>query len=230
MPEAERRAELQAAEPGERAVVILSGGPDSAVVLYLARREGYRVDALTFDYGQLAEAEIGCAKELARLAGAEWARFDLSGMKELYRGATALTDEAMDMTGEFASQLVVPFRNGIMIAIAVAYADSIGASTVLYGAQQSDAAHYPDCREGFVRAFEEAARTGTDKNIRIKAPLISLNKSRVLKLGKELGVPFKMTWSCYRGGSKHCGRCESCLNRKRAFGEAGMSDPTVYSE
>jgi len=221
---------LRNAYPGERAVVVLSGGPDSAVVLYLACTKGYHVNALTFDYGQLAEAEIVCAEELARRAGAEWKRFDLSSMRGIYMGATALTDEDLHITGEFASPLVAPFRNGIMLAIAVAYADSIGASIVLYGAQQSDAKHYPDCREGFVKAFEEAAKAGTDKDIRIKAPLISLSKTMVLKLGKELGVPFEMTWSCYRRGNKHCGICESCLNRKRAFAEACMSDPTEYSE
>jgi 7-cyano-7-deazaguanine synthase len=134
-------------------VVILSGGPDSAVVLYLARREGYRVNALTFDYGQLAGGEIRLRRGACAARRGGVARFDLSGMKGLYRGATALTDEAMGMTGEFTSRLVVPFRNGIMIAIAVAYADSIGASTVLYGAQQSDAEHYPDCREEFVRGI-----------------------------------------------------------------------------
>ncbi len=211
-------------------MVVLSGGLDSAVVLYMACREGYQVYALTFDYGQLAEGEIGRARELARLAGAEWVRFDLSGMKGIYKGATPLTDETMGITGEFTKQLVVPFRNGVMISIAVAYADAIGASVVLYGAQRSDASNYPDCREGFVRAIENAARMGTDKNIRIEAPLILLNKCRVLKLGEELGVPFEITWSCYKNGSKHCGKCESCLNRKRAFAEAGMRDPTEYSE
>ncbi len=229
-PEESLTHEMLAAEPGDRAVVILSGGPDSAVVLFMACERGYDVCALTFDYGQLAEEEIKCAMELAKLAGAKWVRVDLTGMKAIYSGATSLTDDKIGITSSFSPQIIVPFRNGVMISIAVAYGNAIGAKAVFYGAQKSDAENYPDCRQKFVKAMENAARNGTDTDIRIEAPLISLNKCRVLKLGESLGVPFEKTWSCYRSGAKHCGRCESCLNRKGAFAEAGIKDPTEYSE
>lgn len=222
--------ETRVAEPGDRAVVVLSGGPDSAVVLFMACKMGYEVHAITFDYGQLAETEIRCAMELAKLAGTKWLRVDLSGMKAIYEGTTSLTDKRIRITRDFSPQIIVPFRNGVMISVAAAYGVALGAKAVFYGAQRSDANNYPDCRETFVEAMGIAARNGTDTDIRIEAPLISMDKCRVLKLGESLGVPFEKTWSCYRSGGKHCGECESCLNRKRAFADAKMMDPTEYSE
>ncbi|MBM5805873.1 MAG: 7-cyano-7-deazaguanine synthase QueC [Candidatus Verstraetearchaeota archaeon] len=211
-----------------KAVVVSSGGPDSTTVLYLALKRGFQVFPLTFDYGQLAEREIEHARSIAERLGLRLLAVDLAAMKGVYSGSTSLVDERIPITEEFTSPIIVPFRNGIMLAIAVAYAQSIGATHVFYGAQESDAAHYPDCRPSFVEAFREAARRGTDSEIEIEAPLASMKKSEVIKLGTELGVPFKLTWSCYRQGERHCGVCESCNNRKRAFLEAGIRDPTMY--
>ncbi|MEM2882905.1 MAG: 7-cyano-7-deazaguanine synthase QueC [Candidatus Bathyarchaeia archaeon] len=213
----------------KRAVVILSGGPDSSTVAYWAKREGYEVHGLTFDYGQRASrAEIDSAKRIAEGLGIPLKIIDLSALKEVYAGATALCDEGMSMPSAFEPSLIVPFRNAVMLSIAVAHAASIGAEAVLYGAQGSDAPFYPDCRREFFEAFERAARLGTGTSIRIWAPFHYMKKSEVIKLGAKLGVPYGLTWSCYSGGEKHCGRCESCLNRKRAFEEAGIEDPVAY--
>jgi 7-cyano-7-deazaguanine synthase len=212
-----------------KAIVILSGGPDSSTVAYWAKREGYEVHALTFDYGQRASrAEIDSAKRISERLGIPLKVVDLSALKGVYAGATALCDEGMPMPSSFEPSLIVPFRNGVMLSIAVAYAASIGADVVLYGAQGSDAPFYPDCRREFFKAFERAARLGTGADIRIEAPFHGMRKSEVIKLGAELGVPYGLTWSCYSGGERHCGKCESCLNRKRAFEEAGLEDPVAY--
>jgi len=212
----------------KKAVVVFSGGPDSTTVLYLTLKRGFQVFPLTFDYGQLAKREIEHARTIAEGLGLKLLVVDLSTMKEIYAGSTSIVDEKIPITKEFTAPIIVPFRNGIMLSVAVAYAQSIGASHVFYGAQGSDAANYPDCRPSFVEAFEEAARRGTDTGIEIEAPLAALKKGEVIKLGAELGVPFELTWSCYREGENHCGVCESCNNRRRAFAEAGIRDPTVY--
>lgn len=211
-----------------KAVVIFSGGPDSATLLYLTIKRGYRAYPITFDYGQIAKKEVEAAKRIARGLGLDLKIVDLSVLKDVYLGATSLVDERMPITKEFSKQLIVPFRNGVMLSFAVAYAQSIGAGYIFYGAQGSDEPYYPDCRQSFVRAFQRAARLGIDSKLVIKAPLSKMKKSDVVILGKDLGVPFEITWSCYRGGDRHCGVCESCINRKKAFSEAGVPDPINY--
>ena len=211
-----------------KAVVIFSGGPDSTTLLYLTIKRGYRAYPITFDYGQIAKREIEAAKKIADGLGLDLKIVDLRILKDTYLGTTSLVDDRLPITKEFSKDLVVPFRNGVMLSFAVAYAQSIGANYIFYGAQGSDEPYYPDCRPPFVRAFQKAARLGTDSKITIKAPLTKMKKSEVLRLGKELGVPFEITWSCYRGGDRHCGICEACLNRRKAFWEAGIPDPTVY--
>ena len=211
-----------------KAVVVFSGGPDSATALYIALKRGFEVFPITFDYWQLARKEIECAREMSKMLGLNWVLIDLSSVGKFYSGKTSLVDPSKPITSEFSKPIIVPFRNGVMLSIAVAFAESLGAERVFYGAQGSDAKHYPDCRGTFVKAFESAARFGTDSKISIEAPLITLKKSGVLKLGEELGVPFEMTWSCYSQRRKHCGECESCNNRKQAFTDAGIEDPTEY--
>ncbi len=211
-----------------RAVVIFSGGPDSTTVLYLTIKRGYKAYPITFDYGQIAKREIDAARRIAERLSIDLKVVDLSMLKDIYLGSTSLVDESIPITKEFSKQLVVPFRNGIMLSFAVAYAQSIGANYIFYGAQGSDEPYYPDCRSSFVRAFQRAARLGTDSKLFIRAPLSKMKKSEVIRLGNKLGVPFEMTWSCYRGGERHCGVCESCVNRKKAFSESGIPDPTSY--
>ena len=214
----------------KKAVCLLSGGPDSATVAAIARREGNEIYCLTFDYGQIAAKEIESAKKLAAELGAKEHRIlDISFMRDLYGpGVSSLLDAGMPMPREFDRSLIVPFRNGIMLAIAAGYATTVGAEVIFYGAHGGDASFYPDCREEFVSAIERAAMLGTGAELSIKNPLAKLSKAEVIRLAKELGVPLELTWSCYLNRAKHCGRCESCLNRKRAFEEARVRDPTAY--
>ena len=212
----------------KKCVVLFSGGTDSVTVAYWARSRGCEVHPITFDYGQIAKVEIARAREIAGELGVPHKVVDLSALKEIYAGVTSLVDESMPLTREFSQPILVPFRNGVFLAVAVAYAAVIGADTILYGAQGSDEENYPDCRREFYKAFEEAARLGTEQRITIEAPFSGISKSEMLKIGVGLGVPFRLTWSCYLNGPLHCGRCESCINRRRAFGEARITDPAEY--
>jgi 7-cyano-7-deazaguanine synthase len=213
-----------------RCIVVLSGGPDSVTAAYLAKARGYEVYAITFDYGQKARLEIGRAAEIAFLLGVPHKVVDLSNLADIYRGVTSLVDEGIDVTPEFTDEIVVPFRNGVFLSVAVAYADSVGADVILYGAHASDELFYPDCRPEFYKAFESAARLGIGREISLTSPFEGVPKSGVIKEAVRLGVPLERTWSCYLRGPIHCGVCESCRNRKKAFREAGIADPTEYLE
>lgn len=213
-----------------KCVVILSGGPDSVTVAYWAKAQGFEVHAVTFNYGQKAQVEIERAKIIAGEIGAKHKVIDISGLSEIYEGVTSLVDEGMSVTSEFTEPIVVPFRNGVFMAVTVAYADTVGANHVFYGAHASDRPFYPDCRKEFYEAFQEAARRGTEKPFVIASPFSGTAKSGIIREAVKLGVPLEKTWSCYLQGPVHCGRCESCVNRRRAFKEAGVADPTDYRE
>jgi len=212
----------------EKCVVVLSGGPDSVTTAYWAKNKGYDVFAITCKYGQIASKETDYAKLIAEQLNMSLKVIDLSSLREIYMGVTSVCDENIDMTADFSQPIIVPFRNAIFLSVAVAYAASVGAKKIFYGAHGSDEPFYPDCRPAFYKSFEETARLGTDDDIRIEAPFSGGPKSEIIKKGAELGVPFELTWSCYFGGKKHCGKCESCVNRKRAFEEAKVPDPTEY--
>jgi len=214
----------------DRCVVVLSGGPDSATVAFWAKNQGYDVYGLSFNYGQIAEKEIRYARLIAQELEIRLRIIDISSLKEIFIGVTSLCDENIEMTQSFSQPIIVPFRNAIFLSIAVAYASSIDAKKIFIGAQSSDNPFYPDCRTAFYESFERTARLGTNKEMTIKAPFSDITKSALIKLGSKLGVPFHLTWSCYLGGSKHCGKCESCINRKKAFEEAEVIDPTEYIE
>lgn len=216
--------------PREKCVVILSGGPDSSTVAYWAKKQGYDAYAITYKYGQIATKEVEHAAKIAKILGIPIKSIDLSSLGEIFAGVTSLCDEGIPMTASFSQPIIVPFRNAIFLSTAVAYAVSIGATKILYGAQGSDEQFYPDCRKEFYKSFERAARLGTERDIIVEAPFSDLPKSATIKKGSELEVPFHLTWSCYLNGTKHCGRCESCINRKRAFKEAAIPDPTEYME
>ena len=209
---------------------MLSGGPDSAVVAYWARKQGYEVHALTFKYGQIAEKEVKHAVLIAEKLDIPIKIIDLGSLRDVFTGVTALCDKNIELTPTFTQPIIVPFRNAIFLSVAVAYAISIEAAKVFYGAQGSDNPFYPDCRKEFYKSFESTARLGTGAEILIEAPFSNLQKSEVLKIGMQLGVPFELTWSCYRGEENHCGKCESCINRKSAFRDAKILDPTEYIE
>jgi len=212
----------------EKCVVVLSGGPDSSTLAYWAKDQGYDVSAITFNYGQISVKEIEYAKKIAKVLKIPIQIVDLSSLKEIFQGVTSLVDENIKMTKSFSQPIIVPFRNGIFLSVAVAYASSIDSKRIVYGAQLSDAQNYPDCREEFCKSFEKTARLGTDTEIVIEAPFSNKAKSEVIKLGSKLGVPYDLTWSCYQNKERHCGQCESCRNRKKAFMEAGIEDTTKY--
>ena len=213
-----------------RCVMILSGGLDSSTVAYWAKTKGYDIHALTYKYGQIAEKEVEHAIMIAERLGMPIKVIDLGSLREIFTGVTSLCNENIEMTSTFSQPIIVPFRNAIFLSIAVAYAISIGAKKIFYGAQGSDEPFYLDCRKEFYESFEKTARLGTGTDVVIEAPFNDLTKSEVVKMGTELGVPFHLTWSCYLAKEKHCGKCESCVNRKNAFEKAGIPDPTAYIE
>jgi 7-cyano-7-deazaguanine synthase len=212
----------------KKCVIVLSGGPDSATVAYWAKAEGYQIYPITFNYGQIAVKETEAAQQIAQKLCTTTKIIDLSNLKTIFSSATSLVNRDIPLTAEFSSPIIVPFRNAIFLSAAVAYAVTVGATHIFYGAHGSDEPNYPDCRREFYEAFEKAARLGTEQDITIEAPFNGYKKSDLLKEAVKLGVPLDLTWSCYRDGEKHCGRCESCINRKRAFAEAGIADPTRY--
>jgi len=214
----------------DKCVVVLSGGPDSSTVAYWAKKQGYDVYAMTCKYGQIATKEVEYATRIAERLGVPIKLVDLSSLKDIFSGVTSLCDENIPMTSSFSSPIIVPFRNAIFLSLAVSYAIAVGAGRVFYGAQGSDEPFYPDCRREFYVSFERAARLGTGQEVAIEAPFSNVPKSEIVKRGSELGVPFEHTWSCYLNGPKHCGKCESCVNRKKAFREARIADPTDYLE
>lgn len=217
----------------EKAVVTLSGGLDSATLLYWSAKR-YDVRAVTFDYGSKHnEREQSAAKEMSRRLGVRHTLIKLPFINELFQSALLQSGgEIPEGHYEDSSMrsTVVPFRNGIMLSIAAGYAESVGAKAVLYAAHAGDHAIYPDCRPAFLKAMSEAARAGTYMNVEIKDPFIGLHKKDIVVLGNELRVPFDITYSCYKGGELHCGKCGTCVERREAFQLAGIPDPTRYEE
>jgi 7-cyano-7-deazaguanine synthase len=200
------------------------------VVTYWAVNQGYDVNALTFKYGQIAEKETKVAVEITRKLGIPLKTVDMSHLKEIFTGVTSLVDKNIEMTPTFSQPIIVPFRNAIFLSVAVAHSIGIGAKKIFYGAHGSDTQFYPDCRKEFYQSFEKTAQLGTETKIQIEAPFSGITKAELIKKGKELSVPFELTWSCYFDREKHCGKCESCVNRKKAFKEANILDPTEYME
>ncbi len=209
----------------------LSGGLDSATLLFWSAKR-FEVSAVTFDYGSKHnEKEQTAAKELARLAGAGHILIRLPFINDLFQ-SDLLRSGGKVPDGHYEDSsmrsTVVPFRNGIMLSIAIGLAESFEAKTVLYAAHAGDHAIYPDCRPGFLKAISEAGREGTYLGVQIVDPFIDMHKKDIVLLGNELRVPFGLTYSCYKGGNLHCGTCGTCVERKEAFRLAGIRDPTQY--
>lgn len=220
----------------EHAVTIISGGLDSTVLAYLLDHHGTALTLLSFDYGQRHRTEMTYARRTADVLDAEHRVVDLTSLVALLKGS-ALTDNSVDVpdghyTDTAMRATVVPNRNAMMLDVAVARAVSAGADAVAFGAHAGDHPIYPDCRPEFLQAYEQMALTANEgfvhPEFRVLAPFIDVAKADIVTLGAELGVPFANTWSCYKGGTVHCGTCGTCVERREAFDLAGVADPTIY--
>jgi 7-cyano-7-deazaguanine synthase len=220
----------------KKAVVLLSGGLDSSTCLYWARARNYEPYALLFDYGQRHRKELQCALRLARKSGvpAHTVRFSLpwGGSSLTNRRAALPHDRSASTMSSGIPSTYVPARNTIFLSFAFSYADAMGAEAVVIGANAVDYSGYPDCRPDYLKSMERSAKLGTrsgseGRGIRILSPLVHLSKAQIIRLGNRLGVPYGLTWSCYQGGKRPCGRCDSCLLREKGFQEAGVPDPLV---
>ena len=216
----------------KKAVVLLSGGLDSATTLAYAVSKGYECHAITFDYGQRHKIEIKAAKKVAKALGA--ARHLVIKIDLRKFGGSALTSDMPVPKGRSAKKIgegipatYVPARNTVFLSLALALAETAGAHDIFIGVNALDYSGYPDCRPEFIRAFEKTANLGTKAGVegekfKIHAPLIKLSKAEIVRLGRKLGVDFEMTHSCYDPGpdGAPCGRCDSCLLREKGFKEA----------
>ncbi len=220
----------------KKAVVLLSGGLDSAVALYLAKKQGFELHAISFDYGQRHNRELDAAKAVAQKAGV--AEHQVVSLKLDKWGGSSLTDSKMDVEDgdvnrEDIPVTYVPARNMVFLSVAASLAEAIQAQDIFIGVSQVDYSGYVDCRQAFIDSMETAINMGTvmgaEKNqpIKIHAPFVNKTKAEEIQLGVELGVDFSLTWSCYRGGDKPCGTCDSCLLRAKAFAEAGVIDTAL---
>ena len=215
-----------------KAVVLCSGGMDSVAALYWARENEQLQGVVSFDYGaKHNHREIPFAAEHAAKLGVPHQVIALPFIAELFassllKGGSAVPDghyEADNM-----KQTVVPFRNAIMLSIATGFVESRGGEGLVIAAHGGDHAIYPDCREDFMRAMGATMKFGTYAQIELIRPFITLTKGGIARLGARLGVDFARTWSCYKGGEIHCGTCGTCVERREAFVDAGVPDPTEY--
>lgn len=217
-----------------KVIVLLSGGMDSVTALYHARTEHQVVGAVSFDYGSKHNhREIPMAAWHCQRLRVPHEVITLDFVGRLFQ--SGLLQSGGDIPeGHYEEatmkQTVVPFRNGIMLAIAAGLAESRGAQGLVIAAHSGDHAIYPDCREEFMRAMGEAMRSGTYEQIQLLRPFIDLRKGDIAARGEELGVDWAHTWSCYKGGEIHCGKCGTCVERREAFQIAGVPDPTEYLE
>ena len=236
----ERKTKAYGPDIMGKTVVLFSGGLDSTTLLYHAiELHGVEnVTALSFDYGQRHNKELDAAIAIAADLEVRHITADLTAINVLIRRGSQAGNEQVPegrYDDESMKATIVPNRNMIMLSIAAGHAAIIDALSVYYGAHQGDHAIYPDCRPEFVGALAEAIGLGNlweneGRSVRLLAPFVDIDKTAIVKLGVDLGVPFEMTWSCYKGGRMHCGKCGTCQERKEAFELAHVEDPTVYAE
>ncbi|ORU92861.1 MAG: 7-cyano-7-deazaguanine synthase [Cycloclasticus sp. symbiont of Bathymodiolus heckerae] len=220
----------------KKAVVLLSGGLDSATVLAIAKEQGYECYALSFDYGQRHNSELEAASKLSKKFDVEEHKTIKLGMGEF--GGSALTDDDIDVPTEKASGIpvtYVPARNTVFLSIALGWAEVLNAWDIFIGVNAVDYSGYPDCRPEFISAFEKLANLATKAGVekggfRIHTPLITLSKAQIIQKGSTLNVDYSATVSCYQANVKGeaCGECESCRLRQQGFEKAKIADPTRY--
>ncbi|MHC3438779.1 7-cyano-7-deazaguanine synthase QueC [Natrialbaceae archaeon A-gly3] len=225
-------------EPADkRAVVLLSGGMDSATAAYEAADRGYEIYALHTSYGQRTEdRELECARQIAKEVDArDFLRIETGHLTAI--GASSLTDDDLevedaDMESEEIPDTYVPFRNANLLAMAVSYAEANDCEAVFIGAHSEDFSGYPDCRPEFFEAFEQVVDVGTrpETEMSIEAPFVDASKTDIARRGVDLEVPFEHTWSCYRENAPACGTCDACAFRLQAFQRIGVRDPLEYAE
>lgn len=216
-------------------VTLLSGGLDSTVLLYKLVHDQHAVRALSVNYGQRHLRELGAAQLVAEAAHVdEWVLADLSAAASLFAGSSQTSPGVPVPEGHYTEAsmkaTVVPNRNMVMLSLAAAWAISVKAEAVCYAAHAGDHAIYPDCRPEFFNALDEAVRLADWWRVKLFAPFLLLTKAEIVALGEALRVPFGATWSCYKGGERHCGRCGTCVERREAFQLAMVKDPTDYEE
>lgn len=221
-----------------RAVVLLSGGLDSCTAAAWARHQGFDVHALSFDYGQRHTRELASARKVAKALGVASHTILKVPLGQL--GGSALTDKAIQVPdarrkaviGQAIPLTYVPARNTIFLSFALAVAEVTRSSAIVIGANHVDYSGYPDCRPEYLRAFQRMANLATKagvegQGVKVLAPLLRKDKAAIVQLARRLKAPVAMTWSCYRGGTKPCGKCESCVLRARGFAAAGWPDPAL---
>lgn len=220
-----------------KAVAIVSGGMDSVTLAYWLKSQGYDLHLVSFDYGQRHRRELECAAWQASHLQAEHTIIDISGIRPLLKGS-ALTDDVAVPHGHYAEETmratVVPNRNAIMLSIAWGLACTSEAEVLACGVHAGDHFIYPDCRPQFIDQLDIALRTGTQGHrsdeLGLIAPFVYKTKTDIAAIGGELGVRFDQTWTCYEGGEVHCGKCGACTERREAFRDSKVADPTTYAE
>lgn len=217
----------------EKVVVILSGGMDSATLLYHLADAGHEIKTLSINYGQRHVRELESAASLSQRLGVEHQIADLRSINPLLGANNSLSGTEIDVPeGHYEEEnmklTVVPNRNMIMLSVAVGWALSLKFDAVAYGAHSGDHAIYPDCREEFAHALDEAVKLCDWHAMRLMRPFVDLDKGDIAKRGHDLGVPFELTWTCYKGLEKHCGKCGACQERIEAFAKYGITDPVAF--
>ncbi|MBI4708105.1 MAG: 7-cyano-7-deazaguanine synthase QueC [Candidatus Omnitrophica bacterium] len=216
-----------------KAVIILSGGMDSTTLLYDILNQGYEVYALSINYNQRHSKELEFARKTCKKLNIPHKIIDLiqAGKELLYRSALTSEDTQVpegNYKEENMKLTVVPNRNMIFLSLAVGYAISLRAKKVFYGAHAGDHAVYPDCRKEFVEAMKRAISLADWEPVELEAPYLDLDKGDIVKKGAQLGVDYSLTWTCYKGQDKACGKCGACNERLEAFKKAGIPDPIIY--